>query len=95
MAKLHVERVGGLAGFGGVGSHVRSQGHVDTDVLAPEERQAVEALFKSHGKAEAAQMRDSFRYRITRTTSGGTETIEAPEAAIPTAVAQCVKDEIV
>ena len=95
MALLHVERIGGLAGFGGVGARVRSQGQLDTDALSLEEQHAVEALFKSPGKAKSSQIRDGFRYRISRATSGGTVTIEAPEAAVPTALAQCVKDEIV
>jgi len=95
MALLHVERIGGLAGFGGAGAHVRSHGHLETDALSPEERHAVEALFKSQGKAKASQIRDGFHYRISRTTSAGTETIEVPEAAIPIALGRCVKDEIV
>ena len=95
MPLLHVERLGGLAGFGGAGAHVRSHGQLETDALSTEEQQAVEALFKSHGKAKATAMRDGFRYRISRATSGGTETVEAPEAAVPDALARCVKDEIV
>jgi hypothetical protein len=95
MALLHVERIGGLAGFGGVGAHVRSHGKFDTDALSPEEQHAMEALFKSQGKAKPSQIRDGFHYRISRATSGGTETIEVPEAAVPTPLAQCVKDEIV
>jgi hypothetical protein len=95
MAFLHVERLGGLAGFGGAGAHVRSLGQLDTDALSAQEQQAVDALFKSKGKAKTSQVCDGFRYRISRTTSGGTETIEAPEDAVPTAIAQCVKDELV
>jgi hypothetical protein len=95
MSLLHVERIGGLAGFGGVGAHVRSHGQLETDALSPEELRTVEALFKSQGKAKASQIRDGFRYQISRATSGGTETIEVPEAAVPTTLAQCVKDEIV
>jgi Emfourin len=95
IALLHVERVGGQANFGGAGAHVRSHGQIETDALSPEERRAVEALFKSKGKTKASQMRDGFRYRISRTTPEGTETIEVPEAAVPAALAQSVKDELV
>src|SRR5262245_52352420 len=95
MAKLHVERVGGLAGFGGVGAHVRSHGEIDTAALPPAEQRAVEALFQSHGKTKTSQVRDGFRYRISRTTPGGVETIEVPEAVVPAAVSECVKDELV
>jgi hypothetical protein len=95
MALLQVERIGGLAGFGGVGAHVRSLGRLETDTLSPEEQRAVEDLFKSKGKAKASQIRDGFRYRISRTSSGRTETVEAPEGAVPKSLAQCVKDELV
>ena len=94
MALLQVERIGGLAGFGGTGAHVRSVGQLDTDTLSSEERCAVENLFKSKGKAKASQIRDGFRYRISRTSSGRTETIVASEMAIPISLAQCVKDEL-
>jgi hypothetical protein len=95
MAKLHVERIGGLASFGGVGAHVRSHGEVDMAALSAAEQRAVEALFQRHGQAKPSAVRDGFRYRISRTTSQGVETIEAPEAVVPTALSQCVKDELV
>jgi len=95
MAKLHVERLGGLANFGGAGAHVRSHGEVDMAALSAAEQRAVEALFKSRGKAKPSQVRDGFRYRISRTTSGGVESIEAPEEIVPAALSQCVKDELV
>jgi hypothetical protein len=95
MAKLHVERVGGLAGFGGAGSHVRSQGQLDTAALSAAEQRAVEALFQSHGKTKSSPARDAFRYRISRTTPEGVQTIEVPEGSVPPAISQCVKDELV
>jgi Emfourin len=95
MAILRVERIGGLAGFGGVNSHVRSRGQLEIAALSAAEQQAVEALFQSHGKEKASQMRDGFRYKITRITSAKSETIEAPESVVPVALVQCVKDEIV
>ncbi len=95
MAKLHVERIGGLAGFGVSGSHLRSHGDLDTATLSAEDQQAVEALFQSQGKAKRSQVRDGFCYRVTRSTSGGTETIEVPEEGVPVALTQCVKDELV
>jgi hypothetical protein len=93
MSKLHVERIGGLAGFGGASAHVRSHGEVDVTSLSAEEQKAVEALFKAHAKAKPSQARDTFRYRITRNTPQGVETIEAPEEVVPAALSQCVKDE--
>jgi len=93
--KLQVERIGGLAGFGGAGSHVRSHGEVDMTALSTAEQRAVEALFQSRGMAKTAQVGDGFRYRISRTTPAGVEHIEAPEALVPAALSQCVKDELV
>jgi hypothetical protein len=95
MGKVHVERVGGLAGFGGAGAHVRSRGEIDIARLSPAEQQAVESLFQSRGKVKPSQARDTFRYRISRTTSKGTETIEVPEEVVPAALSQCVNDELV
>ena len=94
-AKLQVERIGGLAGFGGVGTHVRSHGEVDMAALSAAEQRAVEALFQSRDMAKSAQVGDGFRYRISRTTAAGVEHIEAPEAVVPAALSQCVKDELV
>ncbi len=95
MAKLHVERIGGLAGFGGVGAHIRSHGEIDTAALSDAEQQKVEALFQSHGKAQPSQVCDGFRYRVSRTTPNGVETIETHEGVLPAPVSQCVKDEFV
>lgn len=94
MAKLHVERIGGFAGFGGVGSHLRSHGELDTATLSAEEQRAVEVLFQSRGKTKRSQVRDGFLYRVTRSTPGGTETIEVSEESVPAALTQCVKDEL-
>lgn len=95
MSKLQVERIGGLAGFGGARSRLRSQGEIDLETLSDEDQRAVQSLFQSHGNAEASQMRDGFLYRIARTTPGGVETIEVPEDVVPAAIRECVKDELV
>jgi hypothetical protein len=95
MAKLHVERIGGLAGFGGARSHVRSRGEIDTAALSAKDQQAVERLFRSRGKAKSSKARDSFRYRISRDTPEGVETVEVPEEVVPAALSQCVTDEFV
>jgi hypothetical protein len=94
MAKLHVERLGGLAGFGGARSHVRSHGEIDTATLSPADQRAVDRLFQSRGKTKSSPARDTFRYRISRTTPEGVETIEAPEEHVPAAISRCVKDEL-
>ena len=71
MAKLHIERVGGLAGFGGGGAHIRSHGEVETTKLTAGQQQSVETLFRARGKAQPSPVRDGFRYRLTRTTPQG------------------------
>jgi len=95
MSKLRVERIGGLAGFGGARSHLRSRGEVDLETLSAEDKRKVESLFQSQGSAQPSQVRDGFLYRIARTTPEGVETIEVPEAVVPSAISQCVKDELV
>lgn len=95
MPILHVERIGGLANFGGTRSRVRSYGQLDTSALSAKELKTVDSLFQSHGATDHPKTADSFRFRLTRTTATGTETIVAPEAVIPATIASCVKDEFV
>lgn len=96
MGELTIERVGGMAGFGLPGSRVRSLGRMAFEGLSPADQTAVEALFRSQGQlaAAAAAVPDGFRYRITRTAAAGAETVEAPEAAVPAALRDSVKDEL-
>jgi hypothetical protein len=94
MSKLKIERLGGLAGFGSKNSPLQSSGEINLDELSAEDKKAVEELFLSTGKTERSLSRDAFRYRISRMTSEGLESIEADEEKIPNAVKQCVKDEM-
>jgi hypothetical protein len=91
---LKVERIGGLAGFGGPGAHLRSRGQIAAASLSPADRKAVEQLFAGRGAGRASATRDGFSYRITRSTPSGEETIEAPESAVPAALAGCVRDTL-
>ena len=92
MGHLEIERLGGFAGFGSPGSHLRSRGQVDTTHLAPADRKAVEALFDA--PPGGGQTPDAFRYRLTRETAHGPQTIEVPERHVPVAVRAIVKDEL-
>ena len=94
MAILHVEKLGGLANFGGAKARIRSRGQIDTAALSAADQKAVDSLFKKGG-GPAPKGGDDFRFRISRTTAAGTETVEAPESSIPAALASCVKDELV
>ncbi|RTL56093.1 MAG: hypothetical protein EKK37_16560 [Sphingobacteriales bacterium] len=95
MSKLKVERLGGIGGFGGNMSHLRSVGEVDLAKISDEDKKIIEALFELHKNSGESLNRDNFRYRITRKTAAGTESIEAEEDKVPTVIKQCVKDEIV
>jgi hypothetical protein len=95
---LMVERLGGLAGYGGSGARLRSRGEIAIESLAAIDRHKVESLFAAASgpapRASDTPLRDGFRYRVSRYSPGGTETIEVPEEALPAAVAGCVKDEL-
>lgn len=95
MAILHVEKLGGLANFGGAYARIRSRGQLDTEALSARELQAVESLFQSRNESETPAVADGFRFRISRITAAGTETVEAPESRVPAVLASCVKDEFV
>ena len=94
MEILIIERLGGLAGFGGSRSKLRSRGRVDMSTLSRAERREVESLFASRPTADAGSVRDGFRYRISRTTAAGVETIEACEAAVPATLTGCIREEL-
>ena len=90
---IEVERLGGFAGFGLPGSRLRSRGHVEVAHLAAADRTALAALFE---KAPAAPpMPDGFRYRLTRQTAAGPQTVEIAEQHVPESVKGCVSDELI
>ena len=94
MGILKVERIGGLAGFGGARSRLKSDGEIAFSSLSLSDQKAVEALFKAHGKSAPSQMRDGFRYRVTRGGKGVGVTILIAEDKMPAALIACVKDRI-
>jgi hypothetical protein len=94
MEVLLVERIGGLARFGGSGSRLRSRGRIELAALTAAERDVIDALFASRSDPGPGERRDAFRYRITRATPRGKETIEVWEHLVPAALCTCVRDEI-
>ena len=96
---LRVERVGGLAGFGLPGAHLRSCGLLDYTALDLGARRAVDQLFAGKHplslRAGTSAVRDGFRYRISRGAGAAAETVEVAEADAPAVVQGCVKDELV
>ena len=99
MALIRVERMGGVAGFGLAAGHLRSFGTIDTATLTPSEQKILDLLFSHRAQGKAAAHSgpacDAFCYLLSRGSGAATETIEAAEAALPAAVVQCVRDELV
>jgi hypothetical protein len=90
--RLQIERIGGVAGFGG--THLKSRGSVALSALSAADRQAVEKLFRAGDKADRSPGGDMFRYKITRETASGSQTIEVPENAVPESLRNSMKDFI-
>ena len=89
--RVMVERVGGLAGFGG--PRLKSAGEVAMSALSSEDRKAIEAMFRGSARAGAGKA-DGFVYRITLRSGGVTKTIEVTEERVPEAVRKCVKSTL-
>ncbi len=94
MSDLKIERMGGLAGFGLPKSRLKSRGRCALEDLSKADQTSVAALFAGKSRRDKPGMADGFRYRITRETAKGPETVEVPEALVPAAIAACVRDEI-
>ena len=88
---VKVERVGGLAGFGG--PRLKSAGEVAMSALSAADRKAVEAMFRDAARS-GARKPDGFVYRITRQRDGETKTVEISEEHVPEAVRKCVKSSL-
>jgi hypothetical protein len=94
MGTLKVERIGGLAGFGGAKSRLKSDGEIAFSSLSLSDQKTVEALFKAQGNAPESQTRDGFSYRVTRGGGAAGKTILVSEDKMPAALIACVKDRI-
>jgi hypothetical protein len=91
--EVKIERVGGLGGFGLGGSRIESKGRVDLNKLSKVDRDVIEELFKSNRPRTVASP-DAFRYRLTRASSSGEQTVEVSEHQVPQAARDCVRDEL-
>lgn len=93
-----IERLGGLAGVGLPGSRMRSAGRLPAAALSEADRRAVDRLFgpAAGGRSHASPVRDGFRYRLTRTAPGGQPEVveDVPEARVPRALLDCIRDEL-
>jgi hypothetical protein len=92
---IEIERLGGLAGFGPPGP-LRSRGRIDSARLSARDRGQVEALFAPAASAAVPPPpADGFRYRLSRETPQGPQSVEVPESAVPESLRRAVKDELV
>ena len=90
---VKIERVGGFAGFGLPGSHLKSRGELSVSELSPTDLRALDALFQGNDQA-GEPMPDGFRYRITRKIGSTEHTIEVPEHSVPPALKNSVQDTL-
>ena len=94
MYRLEIERIGGLAGFGG--PHLKSRGEValsDLSCRQPTDKPSTTcSTIRRKVVQEPRGAGDVFRYRIMRHTAAGAQTIEVPENAVPAALRDSVKD---
>jgi hypothetical protein len=95
--QLLIERLGGFAGMGLPGSHIRSQAMVAGKALSTEESRSVAALFATPPQAGAAAVKgaDGFRYRLTLRRNHKVQKIEVSEAALLVSLQERVQDELI
>jgi hypothetical protein len=95
MDRLLIEPLGGLAGFGGPrgsgGPKVKARGEVALSALSPADQAAVQSLFVQGSQSAPQGAGDMIRYRITRQTQAGSESVEVPDTAVPAALRNSVK----
>jgi len=93
---VHIERLGGLAGIGSPGSHIRSRALLKGSELSARERDSVTALFaRGAGSVAPAPRPDAFRYHVTLFAAGGRREIEVGEAELPQSLQARVRDELI
>lgn len=93
---LLIERLGGFAGMGLPGSHIRSRAVLVGKALNAEESRSLAALFATPAKvsATAAKKADGFRYRLTLQRKDDRQIVEVDEAALLVSLQQRVQDEL-
>lgn len=96
---IEIERLGGLAGFGGSLGRLRSVGRLDLAQLGQAHREAVEALLDGSlcAAGNVPRYPDGFRHRLSRMSSSSTPmqaSIEVSESVLPDFVRDAVHDEL-
>ena len=93
MTTYLVEKLGGLAGFGGPSARIRSTGTIDDHSLSLKDRDLLQNLFISERQMKFSQKCDEFMYRISKREDGSDNCIEVPESLLPDSIRNCVRDE--
>jgi hypothetical protein len=94
---LEIERLGGFAGIGLPGSHIRSRALLRGSELSDKERESVDALFKTRtGVVPHPQTgADRFRYRLKLHRGDSHSEIEVGEADLLASLQERVQDELI
>lgn len=92
--RIDVERLGGLAGYGMPGARLRSRGFIMAHGLNLADQARLQELFL-HPIEALVQARDAFRYSLTRQRDNRRHTVVVAEEAVPDAILNCLRDELV
>jgi hypothetical protein len=95
--QLEIERLGGFAGIGLPGSHIRSRALLTGSQLSADERKSVAALFdaRSGGGVPAQAGTDAFRYRLTLRSNDIHRVIDVGEADLLESLRARLQDELI
>ena len=95
--QLEIERLGGFAGMGLPGSHIRSRAVLRGSELSDEERRSVDDLFKTRTGAAPPPHAgaDAFRYRLKLDAGDSHSEIEVGEADLLASLQERVQDELI
>ena len=93
--RIKVEKLGGLAGFGGM-SRLRSEGEIDLDQLPAGDRAMLERLLTiGPGLPAEPSTSDGFHYRLSWIENGQQRCADVDGDELPESVKAVAKDRLV
>jgi len=95
MSSYIVEKLGGIAGFGGPSARIRSTGRIEFSSLVETDQQFLMNLFAHKPELNQKLCPDELKYRITTGSDERQMAIELPESLTPSFIKKCVRDELV
>jgi hypothetical protein len=95
MTTYIIEKLGGIAGFGGPFARIRSIGTIDERSLSLKDRDYLQNLFLSYSTKRFTQQCDEFIFRIIQKNDNEEKRIDVPESLLPDSIRSCVRDEFV